>query len=94
CFGIIAIAIRLMHSRYEVAPSEVEEGHPVTRPVPKTPRKDKDGREKQTLNVQVFGRRKARRRAGPTRGTPRASRPTGPPAWARTSTESAGDSVK
>lgn len=94
CFGIIAVAIRLMHSRYEVAPSEVEEGHPVTNPVPKTPRRDKDGREKRTLNVQVFGRRKPRRQGRPTGGTPPASRPTGPPAWARTSTKSAGDSVR
>lgn len=49
-------------------PSLLAEGERISEPLPKPVRKDKDGREKKTLNVQVFGRRKARRRAGPTRG--------------------------
>ncbi len=75
-------------------PSLLAEGERISEPLPKPVRKDKDGREKKTLNVQVFGRRKARRRAGPTRAAPPPSKPTGPPAWTRRSSESAGDSVK
>lgn len=95
CFGIIAVAIRLMRSRYGTSPSLLAEGEQVTAPLPKPLRKDKNGREKTTLNVQVFGRRKARRKTGrPPRGTPKSKPPTGPPTWAVTPPQAAGDSVK
>lgn len=83
CFGTIAVAIRLMRSRYGTSPSLLAEGEQVTEPLPKPVRKDKDGQERKTLNVQVFGRRKARRRGAPGRGSPPTSRPTGPPKWAQ-----------
>lgn len=93
CFGIIAVAIRLMRSRYGTSPSLLSEGEQVTEPLPKPMRKDKSGQEKKTLNVQVFGRRKARRKTGRPRGTPKSKPPTGPPTWAVTPPQSAGDSV-
>lgn len=82
CFGIIAVAVNLVRSRYAKSPSTFEADEKVSTPLPRPVKRDKEGNIKRTLNALVFSRRKPRRQSGVPRASAPPGKPAGVHAWA------------